>query len=182
MSTLLSGSIYEIGRGATRSEAEVSIRPGERRNGEGGQEESMADHALCPRCGHENPPENRYCGSCGALLEASNDIIARREDNLAVRDHVLPARLGHAGKAIAVGLAMLGAEVGLYWIRHRTKSEDRPSTSTTREADAAVSERLLGQSLEEIFIQQWEGNPWGRTFAWRAIRSIIITEPTDRRS
>ena len=94
----------------------------------------MADHGLCPRCLHANPPENRFCGSCGASLEASNDIIACRENNLAVRDHVLPARLGYAGKAVALGLAMLGAEVGLSWLRHRTKAEDRPSPSTTQEA------------------------------------------------
>jgi Double zinc ribbon len=49
----------------------------------------MADHPLCPRCRHENPSENHFCGSCGASLEASNDIIARREDNLTVRDHIL---------------------------------------------------------------------------------------------
>jgi zinc ribbon protein len=142
----------------------------------------MAYHALCPRCRHENPSENRFCGSCGASLEASSDIIACRENNLSVKGHVLPARLGPAGKAVAVGLAMLGAEVGLSWLLHRTRAEDRPLTLTTREPDTAVFERLLAQRLEEVFSQEWMGNHRSRTFAWQVIRSIVITGPTDRRS
>jgi hypothetical protein len=142
----------------------------------------MADQALCPRCEHENPSENRFCGSCGASLEVSSDIVARRENNLTVKGHLLPARLGPAGKAVAMGLAMLGAEVGLSWLRHRTRADVRPSTSTTREPDTAVSEHLLDERLEEIFIQHWEGDHRSRNFAWRAIRSIVITASTDRRS
>jgi len=142
----------------------------------------MANYALCPRCGRENPPENRFCGSCGASLEASRDVIARRDNNLTAKGHVLPARLGPAGKAVTVGLAMLGAEVGLSWLRNRTRAEDGPPTLSAREPDTAVSERLLGQSLEELFIQQWEGKHRNRTFAWRAIRSIYSIESTDRRS
>jgi hypothetical protein len=141
----------------------------------------MADHALCPRCRHENPSENRFCGSCGVSLNASGELVQRRENNLTVKGHVLQARLGPAGKAVAVGLAMLGAEVGLSWLRHRTKAEDRTSTLTSREPEA-VSERLLGQSLEEVLIQQWEENHRSRTLGWRAIRSILITESTGRRS
>lgn len=141
----------------------------------------MADHAFCPRCEHENPSENRFCGSCGASLEVSSDIVARRENNLAVRDHLLPARLGPAGKAVAVGLALLGAEVGLSWLRHRISAEDRPSTLPAREPDTVVSEGLLDQSLEEVFIERWEGDHGSRTFAWRAIRSIVTAESTDRR-
>ncbi len=142
----------------------------------------MADHALCPRCRHANPPENRFCGSCGASLEASSDLVLRRGNNLRMIGHTLPAKLGPAGKALAVGLVTLAAEVGLYWLRHRTKAEDRPLTLTNREPDTTVSERLLGQSLEELLIQKLEGEYRSRVFAWRAIRSFVITEPTDRRS
>lgn len=141
----------------------------------------MADHALCAGCGRENPSEHRFCGSCGASLEAGSDIVARRENNLTVKGHVLPARLGHAGKAVAVGLAMLGAEVGLSWLRHRTRAEDRPPTLTTREPEA-VPERLLGQSIEEVFIQHWERNHLIQTLSWQAVRSIVITGSTDKRS
>jgi hypothetical protein len=142
----------------------------------------MAEHALCPRCGHENPSENRFCGSCGVSLEASSDVVARRENDLTVKDHALPARLGHISKAVAVGLAMLGAEVGLSWLRHRIRAEeDRPSTLSAREPNTVVSEGLLTQSLEEVFIQHWEGDHRSRIFAWRAIRSIVTTESTDGR-
>jgi hypothetical protein len=53
---------------------------------------------------------------------------------------------------------------------------------TTRELDATVPKRLLGQSLEAVLIEQLEGGHRGRVLAWRAVRSIIITEPIDRRS
>jgi hypothetical protein len=40
----------------------------------------------------------------------------------------------------------------------------------------------LGQRLEEVLIQEFEGAHRSRVLAWRAVRSIIITEPIDRRS
>ena len=143
----------------------------------------MADRTLCPRCRHANPPENRFCGSCGASLEASSDLVLGRETNLTVMGHALPAKLEPAGKALAVGLVTLAAVVGLSWLRQRNKAEDWPATLITREPDTALSERLLGQSLqEEVLIQELEGEYRGGVFAWRAIRSFVITELTDRRS
>ena len=142
----------------------------------------MADRTLCPRCRHANPPENRFCGSCGASLEASSDLVLGRETNLTVMGHALPAKLEPAGKALAVGLVTLAAVVGLSWLRQRNKAEDRHSPLTIREPDTALSERLLGQSLEEVLIQELEGEYRSGVFAWRAIRSFVITELTDRRS
>lgn len=141
----------------------------------------MADHASCPGCGHENPLENRFCGSCGVSLQAGNAFVARWENDPAVKRHLLPARLGPTGKAVAVGLAMLGVEVGLSWLRHRMRAENRASTLPAREPDTFVSERLSRQSLEEVFIQHWEVNDRSRIFAWREMRSIVDTESTDRR-
>jgi hypothetical protein len=40
----------------------------------------------------------------------------------------------------------------------------------------------LAQSLEAVLVQELEGEHRGRVLAWRAVRSIIITEPIDRRS
>ena len=136
----------------------------------------MSDHALCPRCRHENPLENRFCGSCGVPLEASSGLVPRRKNAPTVRGRALPARLGPAGKAVAVALAMLATEAGLSWLRHRTKTGDLPSPLTSREPDTAITGRLLGQSLEEVLIQEWDGGYRSRTFAWRAIRSMVITE------
>jgi hypothetical protein len=141
----------------------------------------MADHDLCPRCLHANPPENRFCGSCGAALEVSGDLVVRREDNPRVMGHALPAKLGPVGKALALALMTLAAQVGLSWLRHRTKAEDQASTLSTQKVDTAVSERLLGQSLEEVLIQEVAGGYRSRVFAWRAVHSFVVTEPTDKR-
>ena len=140
----------------------------------------MVNYALCPGCRHANPPENRFCGSCGASLEVSSDLVVRGENNLRVVGRALPTKLGPAGKALAVGLVTLAAQVGLSYLRHRSKAEDRTSTLAIPEPDTAVSERLLAQSLEEVLIQELEGDYWSRIFAWRAVHSFVVTEPIDR--
>jgi Double zinc ribbon len=142
----------------------------------------MPEQIPCPRCLHANPPENRFCGWCGASLGAGGDLVARREGNPTVMDHALPVKPGPVGKALAVGLVTLVLKAGLSWLGRRTTAVDRSSTSTNRELEIAVSERLLGQSLEEVLIQEMEGDYRRRAFAWRAVRSIVVTEPIDRRS
>jgi hypothetical protein len=142
----------------------------------------MADQTPYPRCQHANPLENRFCGWCGASLGASTDLVARREGNPTVMGYTLPVKPGPVGKALAVGLVTLAVRAGLSWLGRRTTAEHRSSTLTNRELDAAVPKRLLGQSLEEVLIQELEGEYRGRVFAWRGVRSIIITEPIDRRS
>ena len=142
----------------------------------------MSEYARCPRCSRTNPPENRFCGGCGASLQSSGELVPRREGSLTVAGRALPEKLGPAGKALAVGLATLAAEVGLHWLCHRTRSEERPSTLTNREPYTVVSEHLLGQSLEEVLIEELEGEYRSWHFAWRAIRSIVISEPPNRRS
>jgi hypothetical protein len=142
----------------------------------------MAEPARCPRCRHKNPPENCLCGWCGATLESSHEqLVPRREETLSASGHTLPVKPGPVGKALAVGLATLAVRSGLSWLHHRTKAEDRSSTLTTRELDTAVSKRLLGQSLEEVLIQELEGEHRDRTFAWQAFRSIVVTEWTSSR-
>ncbi len=142
----------------------------------------MSDHILCTRCLHANPQENHFCDSCGASLEASRDLVVPEENGLTVMGHTVPLRLGPVGKALAAGLVTLTAEVGLYWLRHRTRAAVRPPTLTIREPGTTVFERLSVQSLEEIFIQNSEGYYRGQILGWRAIRSIAIKAPTDRRS
>ncbi len=141
----------------------------------------MTAQARCPRCRHVNPPENRFCGSCGSSLGAGSDLIARRRGNPTVMDRALPAKLKPAGNAVAVGLVALALRAGLSCLRHRTAAGEQPSTSTAREPDTAVSERLLGCSLEEVLIEELKADHRSRAFAWRAICSMVITEPIDRR-
>ena len=125
-----------------------------------------------------NPPHNHFCGSCGASLEASSDLLVRRENGLTIMGHTLPAKLGPAGDVLVVGLATLAAQAGLSWLRQKIKAEDPPLTLTTLEHDTAASEGLLGRGLEEILIQELEEDYRSRTFAWQAIRSIVVTEWT----
>src|SRR5215208_6989070 len=142
----------------------------------------MVDQAPCPRCRHANPTENRFCGWCGASLGARTDLVARREGNPTVMSHALPVKPGPVSKAVAVGLVTLAVRAGLSWLRYRTTAENQSSALSARDSDTDVSERLFGQRLEEILIQELEGEHPGRVLAWRAVRSIVITEPTDRRS
>jgi len=115
-------------------------------------------------------------------LQSSGELVPRREGSLTVAGRALPEKLGPVGKALAVGLVTLAAEVGLHWLRHRPRSEVRPSTLTNREPYTVVSEHLLDQSLEKVLIQELEGEYRSWHFAWRAIRSIVISEPPNRRS
>ncbi len=140
----------------------------------------MSDQAPCPRCRHANPPENRFCGSCVASLGAGNDLVAHRGGTPTVKSRVLPAKLGPAGNAVAVGLAALALRAGLSWLRHRTAAVEQPSTAPARGPDTTVAERLLVRKLEEVLIEELKTEHRGRAFVWRAIRSTVITEPIDR--
>jgi hypothetical protein len=142
----------------------------------------MTEPTQCPRCRHVNPPENRFCGSCGASLRVSSDLVARRVNNPTVMGHALPVKPGPVGKALAVGLVTLAVRAGLSWVRHRITAEDRSSTLSTREPDTAVAERLLGRSLEKVLIEESKTDHRSRAFTWRAIRSTVITESIDWQS
>ncbi len=137
----------------------------------------MAEQAPCLRCRHANPPENRFCGWCGAPLEGSRELVSRRKGVLAAVRHTLPATPGPTAKVVAVGLVALAAEVGLSWLRHRTRAEQRPSTVTTRQIDTSASERLLSERLQEVLIREAEGGHRSQVFVRRAIRSLAITQP-----
>jgi Double zinc ribbon len=138
----------------------------------------MANQTPCPRCRHANPPDNRFCGWCGASLGAGSDLVARRESNLTVMGHVLPVKPGFVGKALAVGFGTLAMRAGLSWLRHRITADVRSSMLTTREHDTTVSERLLAQRLEGVLIQKLVEDYRSRTIAWREVRSIVVTEWT----
>ena len=140
----------------------------------------MSDQAPCPRCRHANPPENSFCGSCGASLGAGNKLVAHRGGTPTVNSRALPAKLGPAGNAVAVGLAALALRAGLSWLRHRTAAAEQPSTVPARGPDTTVAERLLVRKLEEVLIQELKTEHRSRAFVWRAIRSTVITEPIDR--
>ncbi len=88
--------------------------------------------------------------------------------------------LGPTGKALAVGVAALAAEAGLYWLRRKMGAEDRSSEPAIRGADSTSRGYLVSQSLEEILVQTWDESPGSQVFMRRVVRSFITTGPTDR--
>ena len=143
-------------------------------------EQTMTDQTPCPRCRHENPPSNRFCGSCGVPLTSGEQLATRQEHRPVPAGRVWPAKLGPAGKMLAVGVAALVAEAGLSWLRHRIGTEDRSLLPAIRGADPASRSYLASQSLQEVLVQTWDDSHV-RVVARREVRSFFTTRPTDRR-
>jgi hypothetical protein len=139
----------------------------------------MDEISPCPRCRHSNPPENRFCGSCGTALADSGQLIPRRDDSpaLAIRD--LSAKLGPTGKALAMGVAALATEVGLLWLRRKVERTDRPLLPATQDSKSMVTENLISESLEEVSVWVGQGGYQRHTFARRVTRSFGIRKPSD---
>jgi hypothetical protein len=134
----------------------------------------------CPRCRQENPPRNRYCGSCGALLTSGEQLATREEHRPVPASRAWPAKLGPVGKALAVGVAALAAEASLSWLRRKIGAEDRSSLPALRGAGSAPRGYLVSQrSLEEVLLQTWEDHH-GQFVARREVRAFFTTRPTDR--
>ncbi len=140
----------------------------------------MTEQAPCPRCHHGNPPENCFCGSCGARLTSGEQLATRQEHYPVPATRAWPTMLGPVGKALAVGVAVLAAEASLSWLRRKMGAEDRSSVPAVRGANSTSRGHLVSQSLEEILVQAWEDSPDSQIFARRVVRSFITTGPTDR--
>jgi hypothetical protein len=97
----------------------------------------MTEQAPCLLCRHENPPMNRFCGSCGAPLTSSEQLATRQEHSPVPAGRAWPSKLGPAGKALAVGVAVLAAEAGLSWLQRRIGTEERSSLRAVRGVGSA---------------------------------------------
>lgn len=131
----------------------------------------------CSRCRQENPPRNRFCGSCGVPLTSGEQLATRREYRPVPTSRAWPDKLGPTGKALAVGVAVLAAEAGLSWLQRRIGIEERSSLPAVRDADSASGGYILGQSLEEVLVGAWEDSR-GRVVARREVRSFVSTGST----
>ena len=141
----------------------------------------MAERQVpCPRCPQENPPTNRYCGSCGVPLTSGEQLATRQEHRPVPAGRAWPAKLGPVSKALAVGVAVLATEAGLSWLRRRIGAEDRSSVPAVRGLGSATRGYLVRQSLEEVLLQTQE-DPHGWVLARREVRSFFTTGPTGRR-
>ena len=125
----------------------------------------------CPRCFQENPPRNRFCGACGVPLTSGEQLATRQEHSPVQAGRAWPAKLGPAGKALAVGVAVLAAEAGLSWLQRRIGTEERSSLPADRDAGSASRGYLVSQSLEEVLVQTWEV-PHSRVLARREVRVL----------
>ena len=140
----------------------------------------MTEQAPCPLCRHENPLGNRFCGSCGVRLMSDEQLATRQEHRAVLAGRAWPSKLGPAGKALAVGVAVLAAEAGLSWLQRRIGAEDRSSRPAVRDVRSVSRGYLLGQSLEEVLVQVWEDSH-SQVVARREVRSFLTTVPTGRR-
>jgi hypothetical protein len=141
-----------------------------KRFGENKEKMHMDERTSCPLCRHENLPENRFCGHCGASLTSRGQLTPRPEAKSAAAIRFLPTKIGPAGKALAVGLAVLATEAGLAWLRRRVEYDYRPSPLGTRTPKSAGFEHITGQSVEEVYVWlQEEGKLQGRGFARRVV-------------
>jgi len=135
----------------------------------------MTERDLCPVCRHANPPRNLFCGSCGALQTSNEQFATRQEYRPVPAKRALPAKVGPAGKkALAVGVVVLAAEVGVSWLRRKIGTADRSSMPAVRGAESVSRGYTLGQSLEEVLVQGWEEDFHGRVFARREVRSVTM--------
>jgi hypothetical protein len=142
----------------------------------------MDEVTPCPRCRHDTPLENRFCGRCGASLTSSKQLVSRQEEHSpATMVSALPAKLGPTAKALAVGLATLAAEASLIWLRRRVERADRTLLPAAQDSKSPVPEYLLSQSLEEVYVWLQEGDQQRRILARREIRSYDTTRSTDAR-
>ena len=137
----------------------------------------MANQTPCPRCRQENPPTNRFCGSCGVQLFSGEQLATRQEHSPVQAGRAWPAKIGPVSKALAVGVVVLAAEAGLSWLQRRIGTEERSSLPAVRDPDSASRGYLLGQSLEEVLVGAWEDSR-GRVVARREVRSFVRTGST----
>ena len=131
----------------------------------------------CPLCRNENPPGNRFCGSCGVRLKSGEQLATRQEHRPVQAGRAWPAKLGSVRKARAVGVAVRAAEAGLSWLKRRIDKEERSSRPAVRDVGSATRGYLIGQSLEEVLVGAWEDS-CGRVVARREVRSFVSTGPT----
>jgi hypothetical protein len=141
----------------------------------------MDQRHHCPLCLYGNPSENRFCGSCGASLTSSGQLVPHRENSPATTVRALTAKLSPTGKALAVGLATLAAEAGLFWLRRRVERADRAPLPATQDSKSPIPEYLLSQSLEEVSVWLQEGGSRSHIFARREVRSFGAVKPADKR-
>jgi hypothetical protein len=115
---------------------------------------NVTESGLCQDCGHSgNPPQNRFCGRCGASLERlptrGQELVPKEESRVTLRESFLPKGLGPVGKTVAVGLAAIAADVGLAWLRRRLERTGR--SALPHAVDRIRREEVPGGGPEYLY-------------------------------
>ena len=144
----------------------------------------MEELAPCPRCQHDNPSENRFCGWCGITLADGGQLVPRVNDSPALAVWDLPAKLGPTGKTLAMGVAAFATEVGLLWLRRRIERTNQPMLPATQDSKSTVTEstlteNMISESLEEVSTWLGQGDYQSHTFRRRVSRSFSTKKPND---
>lgn len=131
---------------------------------------------ICPQCRQANELNSRYCARCGGPLAIEHIPSQHRSLITVGNGSLLPApSMRQVGRAVAVSLVALAAEVGIILLRRRVaqmgRSVEKPIAVVPRSKEispaqnAIVSKRIVqfwrkgrlsGQLVEHSVYQDFE--------------------------
>jgi hypothetical protein len=141
----------------------------------------MDESTPCPRCKYENPANNRFCGRCGTSLTSTKQLVTRRDESPATAVRYLPSKLSPTGKTLAMGLATLAAEAGLFWLRRRVERATHTPLPAAQDAKPTSSDHFISQGLEEMSVWLQQGEYQNHIFTRRVVRSFSVVSSMDKR-
>lgn len=134
----------------------------------------------CPVCRHQNPPENAYCGACGAAF-SSSPLVISTPSALRLPNALPPEQVKRLAATVTISFAALLAEVGLKYLQGRLDEMPTPQLRQARgKALTPVKpkdqgEQSNGRTITILSERVTEEIRWGRPsrriierFAWRA--------------
>lgn len=110
---------------------------------------------ICPRCEQGNPSTHSFCGGCGAPLEGTEQLPARRDKQpLARVGSFLPARWRPGGRVIVLGAAAVAVEIGRAALAHQ-QQRSRGTAIVPLRRPAPEAGRIIG--LARRVHETWHG-------------------------
>ena len=172
----LAARLRASGEGAPRlSRHRGPGRQGGQGKGDNRRVQDARRRLLIAQCRQENPPTNRYCGSCGAPLTSSEQLATRQEHRPVPAARAWPAKLGPVSKALAVGVAAHRSRPLM--VTAQDRAEDRSSRPAVRGVGSASRSYLVGQSLEEVLPPGVGGFPASSSRGERSYRTSRRGQP-----
>lgn len=99
---------------------------------------------VCFGCNAGNPPDNAFCGQCGATLHENvpQSLVRRTNHALARTSLQLPAHWQRTGKVVALGVATIAAELGMAWLNRHKQQSLAPTRTRQAARVIAVGRRV----------------------------------------